>query len=58
MTHPLSGAEAVERSLHKRFRKELWAPFIAAVKRYGLVEEGDRSRYACPGARIRCSWPS
>ena len=36
-----TGCAAVEHSLHKRFRKELWQPFIAAVQRYGLVQAGD-----------------
>ncbi len=30
----------VQRSLVKRFRKELWQPFVAACKRYSLVPEG------------------
>ena len=31
---------AIQRSLVKRFRKELWQPFVAACKRYALVPEG------------------
>ena len=41
MGRELTGCAAVEHSLHKRFRKELWQPFIAAVQRYGLVQAGD-----------------
>ncbi len=36
----LSDSAALERSLVKRFRKELWQPFIAACKRYALLPEG------------------
>ena len=42
MAKELSRAAALERSLIKRFRKELWKPFIVAVQRYRLVEEGCR----------------
>ncbi len=38
----LTGAASVERSLVKRFRRELWQPFIAACKRYRLVTAGAR----------------
>ncbi|MCH5265594.1 MAG: ATPase, partial [Lachnospiraceae bacterium] len=31
----------VEQSLRKKFRKEIWAKFAKAVKRYELVKEGD-----------------
>ncbi|MBR6954539.1 MAG: hypothetical protein IKH77_05845 [Clostridia bacterium] len=37
-----TGTEFLERALVKRFRKELWQPCIAAVKRYGLLSPGDR----------------
>ena len=42
MTRQLDECQLIERSLNKRFRKELWTPFIAAVKRYALISEGDR----------------
>ncbi|MBR1811170.1 MAG: hypothetical protein IJ766_05940 [Clostridia bacterium] len=29
----------IERSITKKYRKELWNPFIGAVKRYRLIEE-------------------
>ena len=38
----LSASSAIQRSLVKRFRKELWQPFVAACKRYALVPEGAR----------------
>ena len=34
--------QLVERSIQKRFRKKLWTPFITAVKRYELIQAGDR----------------
>ena len=33
--------QANERSITKQFRHEIWNPFIAAVKRYELISEGD-----------------
>ena len=32
----------IERSIIKKFRKELWCPFTKAVREYHLIEEGDR----------------
>ena len=42
MGRELSPYEIAERSIIKKYRKQLWAPFIAAVKRYELINEGDR----------------
>ena len=39
MSRELTPQEAAERSLIKKYRKELWNPFIAAVKRYGYCEK-------------------
>ena len=32
----------IERSIIKRYRKELWSRFVQAVKEYQLIQEGDR----------------
>ena len=45
----MTRAMAVERSLVKRFRKQLWQPFIAAVKRYALLSEGDHAAAVLDG---------
>ncbi|MCI6054257.1 MAG: tRNA 2-thiocytidine biosynthesis protein TtcA, partial [Dysosmobacter sp.] len=42
MARELTPQEIAERSLIKTYRKSLWNPFIAAVKRYELVEPRDR----------------
>ena len=42
MSRELTPQEIAERSLIKTYRKSLWNPFIAAVKRYELVSPGDR----------------
>ena len=41
MARELTPQEIAERSLIKTYRKTLWNPFIAAVKRYELVSPGD-----------------
>ena len=41
----------VERSVIKKYRKELWNPFIAAVKRYELIGEGDRIAVCISGGK-------
>lgn len=43
--------EEIERSLNKRFRRELWNPFIAGVKRYELIRAGDRIAVCMSGGK-------
>ena len=43
--------ETAERSLIKTYRKTLWNPFIAAVKRYELVSPGDRIAVCISGGK-------
>ena len=40
MARELSRRQLIERSIIKKYRKELWNPFIAAVKRYQLIQAG------------------
>ena len=42
MKRDLQPHELIERSIIKKFRKSIWNPFIAAVKRYELIEPGDK----------------
>ena len=51
MSRELTPQEIAERSLIKKYRKELWNPFIAAVKRYELVEPGDRIAVCISGGK-------
>ncbi len=39
MERQLESYQKIERSIIKKFRKQLWTPFIVAVKRY--VEAGE-----------------
>ncbi len=51
MPRDLTPCEKIERSLIKRFRKELWKPFIVAVKRYELIQPGDRIAVCVSGGK-------
>lgn len=41
----------VERSIIKRFRKEIWRKFITAVKDYQLINEGDKIAVCISGGK-------
>jgi tRNA(Ile)-lysidine synthase TilS/MesJ len=47
----LTRRQSIERSIHKKYRKEIWNPFIAAVKRYELIKEGDRIAVCLSGGK-------
>ena len=51
MSRELTPQEIAERSLIKTYRKQLWNPFIAAVKRYELVAPGDRIAVCISGGK-------
>ena len=51
MSRELTPQEIAERSLIKKYRKEIWNPFIAAVNRYELVQPGDRIAVCISGGK-------
>ncbi|MBQ8974827.1 MAG: tRNA 2-thiocytidine biosynthesis protein TtcA [Oscillospiraceae bacterium] len=51
MARELEQYQLIERSIVKKYRKELWNPFIAAIKRYELVQEGDRIAVCISGGK-------
>ena len=51
MSRDLTPQETAERSLIKTYRKSIWNPFIAAVKRYELIEPGDRIAVCISGGK-------
>ncbi len=48
---PLPPAAGAERSIVKKYRDKLWNPFIAAVKRYELVNPGDKIAVCISGGK-------
>lgn len=51
MSRELTPQETAQRSLIKTYRKSIWNPFIAAVKRYELVSPGDRIAVCISGGK-------
>jgi tRNA(Ile)-lysidine synthase TilS/MesJ len=41
----------IEKSIIKKFRKNLWSKFIKAIKAYNLVEDGDKIAVAISGGK-------
>ena len=51
MARQLEKYEAVERSIIKKYRKEIWNPFIIALKEYKLVNAGDKIAVCISGGK-------
>ena len=51
MTETTDKNKAVERSIQKKYHRQLWTPFIRAVKRYALIREGDRIAVCISGGK-------
>ena len=51
MGRELTACQLIERSINRKYRKELWTPFIAAVKRYELIQAGDRIAVCISGGK-------
>lgn len=51
MGRELERYEIIERSIIKKYRKELWIPFVTAVKRYQLIQNGDKIAVCISGGK-------
>ena len=51
MARELLPHQIAERSMIKKYRKEIWNPFIAAIKRYELIQAGDRIAVCISGGK-------
>ena len=40
-----------ELSIQKKFRKEIWAPFVRGLKEYDMLQEGDRVAVCISGGK-------
>ncbi len=51
MGRELKSFQIAERSISKKFRKEIWNPFVAAVKNYELIKAGDKIAVCISGGK-------
>ena len=51
MGRELTDIQKIERSIVKTYRKRLWAPFLNAVTKYELIQEGDRIAVCISGGK-------
>ncbi len=51
MKKDMTPAQLAERSIIKKYRKELWAPFVTAIRMYGLIQPGDRIAVCISGGK-------
>jgi tRNA(Ile)-lysidine synthase TilS/MesJ len=51
MGRELERYEIIERSIVKKYRKELWIPFITALKRYQMIQAGDKIAVCISGGK-------
>ena len=51
MARTLEPYQLIERSIITKYRKTIWRPFVEAVKRYELIEPGDRIAVCISGGK-------
>ena len=51
MTKELAEYQKIERSIITTYRRELWSPFVLAIKKYNLIQEGDKIAVCISGGK-------
>ena len=51
MERQMDECKKIERSIIKKYRKQLWTPFVVAVKRYELIQAGDKIAVCISGGK-------
>ena len=47
----LTTVQKIEQSINKKYRKTIWRPFVGGIKRYRLIEPGDRIAVCISGGK-------
>ena len=42
MAREFTQAQLIERTIYRKYRKELWGPFVTAIHQYDLIQPGDK----------------
>lgn len=50
-TNPLKELKEIERSIQKKYKKQLWSPFIKGMKEFKMIENGDKVAVAISGGK-------
>ncbi len=50
-TNPLKELKEIERSIQKKYKKQLWSPFIKGMKEFKMIEDGDKVAVAISGGK-------
>jgi len=51
MKKQLTPIQKIERSIHKKYRKAIWKPFVTGIQRYELIQEGDSIAVCISGGK-------
>ena len=51
MARTLEPYQMIERSIIKKYRDQLWTPFVYAVKKYDLIQAGDKIAVCISGGK-------
>lgn len=51
MARELCRLQKIEQSIFKKYRKELWAPFLSSINQYELIQENDRIAVCISGGK-------
>ncbi len=51
MARELNQVQLIEQTITKKFKKELWSPFLIAIQKYNLIEAGDKIAVCISGGK-------